>query len=82
VGPAPVGNPLTQQELYYYQQNTGVQLDEFEVTTLVSMSRTYLAMLHDARKNDCPWPCKRPLTDAEKIAQSKRMRKRIKKESE
>jgi hypothetical protein len=68
--------------LHYYQQNTGVMLDEFEVTTLVAMSRTYLGMLHDARTPACPWPCKRPLTDAEKIAQSKRMKRRIRKESE
>ena len=80
VGPAPGGEELTHTELRNWQYNTGIELEEFEVTTLKALSRTYLSMLHEARKPDCPWPAARELTDEEKIAKSVRMRKnRVKK---
>lgn len=82
MGPAPKGEELTHQELFYYQQNTGVVLDEFESTTLKTMSRAYLAMLHDAREPNCAWPCARELTPEEKYHRSLRMKRRTKKESE
>lgn len=78
VGPAPGGEELSHTELRNWQENTGVQLDAFGAQMLKAMSRTYLAMLHDARKPGAPWPAKRDLTRDEEIAKARRLRKRAK----
>jgi hypothetical protein len=52
MGPA----ALTNSELVYWQQNSGVDLTPWEAKTLVRLSRSYLAEGHAAIKPDCPPP--------------------------
>lgn len=60
VGPTMSGGmgegPLTHGELYAYQQNTGIQLSEWEATTLRRLSLEYMNESHRATKRDCPAP--------------------------
>lgn len=78
VGPAPGGNPLTFGELRDWQECTGVELDEFEATTLAHLSRVYLSALHEARKPGAAWPARRDLTRDEQMAKARRMRRKSK----
>lgn len=51
--------PLTHSELRHYQDNTGVELTEWEASILIRLSREYLGESHRATKRDCkaPWAC-------------------------
>lgn len=56
VGPAVAGQELTHVELRAWQENSGVQLDDFGALALKQMSRAYLGQYHAAQKPDCPYP--------------------------
>lgn len=49
--------PLTHSEISACQANTGIDLSEWEASTLVRLSREYLSESHRATKRDCkaPW---------------------------
>lgn len=47
---------LTWAELTYWQERTGVELDEFGATSVINLSREYASMLIHARDPLCPAP--------------------------
>ncbi len=61
IGPTMTGSmgagPLTHGELRAYQENTGIDLSVWEVSTLVRLSKEYLSEASRATKRDCeaPW---------------------------
>ena len=57
-GPSTGEGALTHGELRAYQDNTGVELTEWEVSTLRRLSIAYLNESHAAKKRDCPPPWK------------------------
>ncbi|NHZ78447.1 hypothetical protein F2P44_03985 [Massilia sp. CCM 8695] len=48
--------PLNHSELVACQHNTGIELSEWEASTLIRMSKAYLGESHQAIKRDCPPP--------------------------
>ena len=65
VGPTVRGEELTHQDLRYWQENTGSELEEFEATMLVQMSRAFIVQYRASSKT-CPRPWRRELTPEEK----------------
>lgn len=61
VGPTMSGSmgagPLTHTELESYQRNIGVELSEWEISTLRRLSNEYLSESFNAKARDCkaPW---------------------------
>ena len=49
-------SPLTHQEISYCQGNSGVELTEWESSTVVRLSKEYFAETHRATKRDCQPP--------------------------
>jgi hypothetical protein len=77
VGPTMFGGmeaaPLTHGELQAYQANTGIALNEWEVTTLRRLSQDYLSESHKATKRNCPAPWQteeRQIVDKLEVARS------------
>jgi hypothetical protein len=63
VGPVMESGPITHQELFAWQANTGVKLQPWEIRMLRQLSCDYLSESHKAMKPDCspPWnPDKKP----------------------
>lgn len=48
--------PLTHQEIGYCQDNSGIELSEWEACTLVRLSKDYFAESHRATKRDSKPP--------------------------
>lgn len=59
-GPTSGQEALAWGELESWQRQTGIALNEFEVTALRQLSMAYLGMTHAARDKDCPDPTKDP----------------------
>lgn len=55
-GPSTGEGVLSHAELRAYQDNTGIELSEWQVSTLRQMSAAYLGESHKATKRDCPPP--------------------------
>lgn len=66
VGPTCGEYPLTHTELRNWQENTGIELCEFEATALVSLSREYLSFMQEAKEDGYPRPVR--LTPEQKAA--------------
>lgn len=71
VGPAVRGEELTQPDLYFWQQNTGAALCEYEASMMIRLSREYLAMLRQASEKACAAPWRRERTNEEKAERAR-----------
>lgn len=67
VGPVLGEGPVTHAELRAYQDNTGVEMTEWEVQTVRRLSIEYLNESRRATKRDCPPPW-RESCDAKALA--------------
>lgn len=56
VGPDTSGNPLSHTELRFWQENTGVELNAWEIETLRSGSIAYLKQAQKSTAHDCDPP--------------------------
>lgn len=48
--------PLTHAEIGWFQHNTGIELSEWEASTIWALSRDFWSESHAATKRDCPAP--------------------------
>jgi hypothetical protein len=58
VGPVKSEAPLTEQDLWYWEERRGIKLEPWQADTIVEMSRAYLAEMYSARNWNAipPWP--------------------------
>jgi hypothetical protein len=56
VGPMTGESSVTWQEVRAWREETGVTLDDFEVTSIVALSKAYAGMLYEARDPMTPPP--------------------------
>lgn len=58
VGPARQEAPITEQDLFYWEQRRGIELAPWQADLITMMSRAYLAETYAAREYDAPCPVK------------------------
>ena len=63
-------SPLTHEELRAWQENTGIELQPWEVRLLLRLSRDYLTESQNAQKRDClaPYQCEQTAPNLAEVA--------------
>jgi len=65
--------PLTASELIAWQQGTGTDLQPWEFSALMEMSRVYLAARQEGEKPECPPPYGDPVNEFDRATVVKKV---------